>query len=88
MINIGRSVGGVSLRANTIMMSVSEASPIGGAEGAVTGPVESAVPRGRHWPTAIDLFCGVGGLSSACDRLDSAWQLLLTYRRSQPRAIG
>ena len=29
----------------------------------MTGRQESAVRRGRRWPTAIDLFCGVGGLS-------------------------
>ena len=45
------------------MLVVSEAAPLGGAEGAVTGRVESVVRRGRRWPTAIDLFCGVGGLS-------------------------
>lgn len=25
--------------------------------------MEAAAPRGRRWPTAIDLFCGAGGLS-------------------------
>ena len=29
----------------------------------MTGRGEAAVRRERRWPTAIDLFCGVGGLS-------------------------
>ena len=40
-----------------------ETAPIGGRGSAATGRTESAVRRGGRWPTAIDLFCGVGGLS-------------------------
>ena len=38
-----------------------ETAPTGGSER--PGRAESAIRRGRRWPTAIDLFCGVGGLS-------------------------
>ena len=45
------------------MIRQHETAPIGGRASAATGRKESAVRHGRHWPTAIDLFCGIGGLS-------------------------
>ena len=45
------------------MMCRHETAPNGGTGSPVAGRMDSAVRRGRRWPTAIDLFCGVGGLS-------------------------
>ena len=39
------------------------ASPAGSSVRAVKDRVESGIGSGRRWPTAIDLFCGAGGLS-------------------------
>ena len=75
------------------MVTVSEAAPIGDQGGAVAGRAESAGRRGRRWPTAIDLFCGLGGLSLGLQQarfrvaaaLDVSRLATESYRMNFPR---